>query len=132
MTRAPGSRAWVTLAVLLSAGFALLAHFAIIDRLPPTAGALLSLIPVAVVALWALRRSRHRAAAFLAILAFGATLWMGWDTLQHHFPDLFFVEHAGANLALAIVFGRTLFGAREPLCTRFARLLHGTLPAEVE
>ncbi|HEX7559297.1 MAG TPA: hypothetical protein VF386_08855, partial [Usitatibacter sp.] len=28
--------------------------------------------------------------------------------------------------------GRTLFGGREALCTRFARLLHGTLPVEVE
>lgn len=130
--RAPRSRAWVALAVLLSAGFALLAHFAIIDELTPTVGALLSLIPVTALALWAVRRSRHRAAALVAILAFGALLWMGWGTLQRHFPDLFFVEHAGANLALAFLFGRTLFGGREALCTRFARLLHGTLPAEVE
>ena len=132
MTRAPRSRAWIALAVLLSAGFALLAHFAIIDKLTPTVGALLSLVPVTALALWAVRRSRHRAAAFVAILAFGALLWMGWGTLQRHFPDLFFVEHAGANLALAFVFGRTLFGGREALCTRFARLLHGTLPVEVE
>jgi len=132
VTRAPRSRAWVALAVLLSAGFALLAHFAIIDELTPTVGALLSLVPVTALALWAVRRSRHRAAAFVAILAFGALLWMGWGTLRRHFPDLFFVEHAGANLALAFVFGRTLFGGREALCTRFARLLHGTLPVEVE
>lgn len=132
MTRVPRSRAWLALAVLLSAGFALLAHFAIIDELTPTVGALLSLVPVTALALWAARRSRHRAAAFVAILAFGALLWMGWGTLQRHFPDLFFVEHAGANLVLAFVFGRTLFGGREALCTRFARLLHGTLPVEVE
>lgn len=130
--RAPRSRAWVALAVLLSAGFALLAHFAIVDELTPTVGALLSLIPVTALALYAVRRSRHRAAALVAILAFGALLWMGWGTLQRHFPDLFFVEHAGANLVLAFVFGRTLFGGREALCTRLARLLHGTLPAEVE
>ncbi len=130
--RAPRSRAWVALAVLLSAGFALLAHFAIVDELTPTVGALLSLIPVTALALYAVRRSRHRAAALVAILAFGALLWMGWGTLQRHFPDLFFVEHAGANLVLAFVFGRTLFGGREALCTRFARLLHGTLPVEVE
>ncbi|HEX7560466.1 MAG TPA: hypothetical protein VF386_14785, partial [Usitatibacter sp.] len=130
--RAPRSRAWVALAVLLSAGFALLAHFAIVDELTPTVGALLSLIPVTALALYAVRRSRHRAAALVAILAFGALLWMGWGTLQRHFPDLFFVEHAGANLALAFLFGRTLFGGREALCTRLARLVHGTLPAEVE
>jgi uncharacterized membrane protein len=133
VTRVPGGRrAWVALAVLLSVGFALMAHFAIIDELTPTTGALLSLIPLAALALWALRRSRHRALAWSALLAIAAALWMGWGTLQRHFPDLFFLEHAGVNLALAILFGRTLFGGREALCTRFARLLHGTLPAEVE
>jgi len=44
---------------------------------------------------------------------------------------VFFIEHAGANAALAIVFGRTLAAGREPLCTRFARLVHGTMTPEL-
>ena len=58
-----------------------------------------------------------------------AAVWLGWPLLEQHFPSMFFVEHAGANLVLAIVFGRTLArGGREALCTRFARLLHGEIP----
>jgi len=61
-----------------------------------------------------------------------AAVWLGWPLIEHHFASMFFAEHAGANLVLAVVFGHTLLGNREALCTRFARLLHGTLPAEVE
>lgn len=99
--------------------------------LPPALGALLSLIPVILLAAWAVRPSRHRGAA-LAALAIGAlAAWLGWDALERHYASVLFVEHAGANLVLAIVFGRTLIGDREPLCTLFARLVHGTLPPEV-
>jgi uncharacterized membrane protein len=128
----PGrTRTSVALAVALSVGFAVLAHFSLIEGLTPTVGALLSLLPVAILAVWAMRRSRHRVLALFAIAAAGVALWLGWDTFQRHFPDLFFIEHAGANLVLAIVFGRTLLGGHEALCTRFARMLHGTLPDEV-
>jgi len=122
----------VALAVVSSVSFALLAHFAIVDGIPASMGALLSLVPLAALVAWAIRRSRRPLLlGILAALA-GVGLWIGWPQLVRHFPDLFFVEHAGANLALALVFGRTLVGAHEPLVTRFARLLHGTLPLEVE
>lgn len=122
----------VAFVVLFSASFALLAHFAIIEGLPAWAGAFLSLIPVALLILVAARRSRRPllVGSLLALAAAG--LWLGWPQLERHFPDLFFLEHAGANLALAVVFGRTLRSDGEPLVTRFARLLHGSLPPEVQ
>jgi uncharacterized membrane protein len=123
-------RWFAALAIALGISFALLAHFAIIDGLAPAWGALLSLVPVAGFALWAARRSRRRAAAFAAIALLAVALWLGWAALERNFQSVFFVEHAAANLILAFVFGRTLVGSREPLCTRFARLLHGALPPE--
>jgi uncharacterized membrane protein len=123
-------RLLAALAVALGISFALLAHFAIIDGLTPALGALLSLVPAAALALWAVRRSRHRTAALAALALAAVAVWLGWGALERNFPSVFFVEHAGANLVLAIVFGRTLVGSREPLCTRFARLLHGPLPPE--
>ncbi|HUP97403.1 MAG TPA: hypothetical protein VM073_05655 [Usitatibacter sp.] len=132
MTPEARRRSWVALAVVLSAGFAILAHASIIDGVSPTVGALLSLIPIAVLAAWALRRSRHRAAALAVVAMVAVVIAYEWGALERHFPSLFFVEHAGANLMLAIVFGRTLVAGHEPLVTRFARLLHGTIPPEVE
>ena len=127
-------RSWLALAVVLSAGFAILAHAAIVEGVSPTVGALLSLIPLTLLALWAVRRAQRRAAV-LAALAFSAAafaLWQGWSVLERHFPSLFFVEHAGTNLLLAVVFGRTLLAGREPLVARFARIVHGSIPPEVE
>jgi uncharacterized membrane protein len=118
--------------VVLSLAGAVLAHFAIVDRFSPLLGAVLSLIPLAFLALWAARRSRHRAWTAAAVALAALALWAGWGALERHFDSLFFVEHAGGNALLAVVFGRTLAAGREPLCTRFARILHPTLPPEVQ
>lgn len=132
MTAAPGGRAWVALGILLSAAFAILAHAALVDGLPRSAGAALSLVPLAIIAAWAVRRARHRGLALALVAAAALAIFLAWGGLERHFPDLLFLEHAGTNLALALLFGRTLAGGREPLCTRFARLVHGDLPPEVE
>jgi uncharacterized membrane protein len=131
VTGAPRNRAWVALGILLSVGFAILAHAAIVDGVPPAVGATLSLVPLSLLAFWAARRSRHRAAVVAAIALAAVALGLGWRELERHFSDLFFIEHAGANLALAVVFGRTLAAGHDPLCTRFARLVHDHLPPEV-
>ena len=131
MTPGLRTRTSVALAVAACVAFAVLAHFALVDELAPAIGALLSLAPPAILALWAARHSRHRSLALLAAGAAAIAVWLGWGLLERHFASLFFVEHAGANLVLAIVFGRTLVGGREPLCTRFARMVHGALPPEV-
>jgi uncharacterized membrane protein len=125
-------RVWIALAVLLSVSFAVVAHFAIVAGASPALGAALSLVPLAGLAFWAARRSRHRLAWLAAALATTAALWFWWGALERHFPDIFFVEHAGANLVLAIVFGRTLLKGHEALCTKFARVLHGPLAPNVE
>jgi uncharacterized membrane protein len=118
--------------VVLSVSFALLAHAALVDGIPPTAGAVLSLVPAALLAWWLVIRTQHRIVAAVALAALAAGLWLGWPHLERHFPDVLFIQHAGINLVLGTVFGRTLFGGREPLVTTFARLVHGTLPPEVE
>ena len=119
------------LVVVLSIAGAVLAHFAIVDRFSPALGALLSLVPAAALLLWVARRSRHRWAVAVAICAAALAIWAEWGNLERYFPSVFFVEHAGGNLLLAFVFGRTLAAGRVPLCTRFAELLHGALPPEV-
>ena len=121
----------VALAVIASAAFALLAHASLMDGLSPAVGAALSLVPLAALGAWIVRPARRGVAAAVAVLA-AAALWWGWAALERHFSDVFFLEHAGINLVLAFTFGRTLAPGHEPLCTRFARMLHGRLPPEVE
>lgn len=121
----------IALAVLLAVCAAVLAHYAIVQAQTPTLGALLSLLPVAGVAFVAMRRARRRETVLWILALCAAALWLGWGILERHFTNLFFIEHAGMNLLLAVTFGRTLVGTSEPLCTRFARIIHGTLQPEV-
>lgn len=132
MTPEGRKRLKVALVLVLSAGFALLAHAAIVQGLSPTVGALLSLVPAFLILGLVVARKRHRLAALAAAVVLAVAVWAYWPQLERHFRDLFFVQHLAINLALAIVFGRTLFAGREPLVTRFARMVHGTLPPEVE
>ena len=121
------------LGVALLICFAVGAHIAIVHgSRVPAVGAWLSVLPIVAFVAVPVIRSRRPLSAMLAVAAAVVALWMAWPVLERHFPSVFFLEHAGANLALAIVFGRTLVADREPLCTRFARLLHETLPPDVE
>jgi uncharacterized membrane protein len=91
------------------------------------AGMLVALVPIAV-AVGAIARSMKRPLLLLVPVAAAAlAAWIERGTLERHFTDLYFLEHAGMMLTLAIVFGRTLLPGEEPLCTRFARLVHGSI-----
>ena len=129
MTWAPGGRGWIALGIVLSVAFAVLAHAALVEGTPPAVGAAVSAVPLILIVL--VTAGRRPAILALALAATALALWASWGTLEHHFPDLLFIEHAGTNLALAVLFGRTLVGAREALITSCARLVHGSLPPEV-
>lgn len=128
MTPAAPRRAWVVvLLAVLSVAFAVAAHAALVDGLPPAAGALLSLVPLSLLVLWVFRRTSHRVVALALVTAGVVALAFEFPALERHFPSVFFLEHAGGNLLLATLFGRTLFAGREPLVTSFARVAHGGL-----
>ena len=124
-------RARTALAVAVPAAFAIAAHLAIVEGLDARVGAVLSLVPLGFLLLWFARRSsRHVAAIGIAVAGIAAA-WLAFPALESYFPSLFFIEHAGAQLVLAIVFGRTLAPGREPLVARFAHIAHGHLPPDV-
>jgi len=86
---------------------------------------LLGLTPI-VVALGLLAwRASHPALTVAGIaLLLGGLAWL-WPTLRHNVALLYFVQHAGINLALATLFGRSLLGPGEALITQLARAVHG-------
>lgn len=132
MIAAPRSAA-LAVAVVLLAMLAIAAHLSIVGGASRSIGAWMSLAPFAAIAVGVARRPQHHRFMLVAgAVAAVAALWLAWPLLERNFPDLLFVEHAGAYGALAFVFGRTLAHGREPLCTRFARIVHGSLPPDVE
>jgi uncharacterized membrane protein len=124
-------RARTALAVAASAAFALAAHAAIMQGLPAPAGALLALVPVAILLLAFTRRSARKLAGIGLAVGVALLAWVAFPSLKLNFPSLFFLEHAGGQLLLACLFGRTLMKGHEPLVTQFARAFHGELKPEV-
>jgi uncharacterized membrane protein len=64
------------------------------------------------------------------VLAIGiacAGLLVFWNGIEHHFQWIYWIEHAGSQGILCIAFGRTLSAGREPMCSYFARMVHGKL-----
>lgn len=131
MTGQRRARPRVVAVALLSVAGAALAHYAIASGKSPTLGAFLALVPITVIAALAIRRSKHRGSLLLALAIAAVIVWAGWDALERNFPSVFFLEHAGTNLLLGAMFGRTLAGDGEPLVTRFARIVHGSLTPDV-
>jgi uncharacterized membrane protein len=123
-------RARTALAVAASVAFALAAHAAIVEGLSAPTGALLALVPLALLLFLMARRSARRWAGVAVLAAGAAVAWLAFPALKLNFPSLFFVEHAGGQLLLAFIFGRTLARGEEPLVTQFARAFHGELPPE--
>ena len=105
--------AWAILAHLGSAGGGD-PDFAVAMALAPIAAILAAII-------W--RRSPRLATA--AVTGFTIGVILSWPALRSNVALLYFVQHAGTNLALAALFGRTLLPGREALVTHFALLAHG-------
>ena len=69
-------------------------------------------------------RSRHRYAWLLLCAALAALTWRHVDAIGDHAVWVYFIQHAGGNAILALIFGRSLVGNRVPLCSRIAAITH--------
>lgn len=104
--------------------WALFAHYASAeegDSDVATALAGASMLAVIVLLLW---RVRNRGWLVVGTLATMALLAGCWPFLRRNVALLYYLQHVGANLALAVLFGRSLFGSGDSLVTHFARLAH--------
>ena len=72
-----------------------------------------------------------RVVTVLACAGCAVLLVLHSDVIGRNLGLVYFIQATCTNAALAIVFGRSLTGAREPLCTRFARMVRGELDPEV-
>ncbi|WER48173.1 acyl carrier protein [Cupriavidus sp. WKF15] len=91
----------------------------------------LGLAPFLLIALVAAWRSAPRLPWLLLLAACGLALWVGRMPLAAHFGWTYFLQHFGANAALAAMFGRTLRPGGMPLCTEFAAAVHGPLTPDM-
>jgi len=109
----------------LVVAWAILAHYGSSAAGGSDLAVILGTAPIVVVALMLLWRSASPLVVGLAGLLVGGLLIWAWPLLRQNVELLYYIQHLGTNLALATLFGKTLFGGREALITQFAKMAHG-------
>lgn len=117
---------WLGLTVLV-VGYPVLAHYTNQSTHYRHFGVWVAVLPLVLLALFLGWRSTQRTFN-LALLGLAcALLWWVWPFLEQYYGTIYWIQHAGMQLILFVVFGRTLLGGRLPLCTHFARAVHAPL-----
>ena len=112
---------WLSIAVLVI-GYPLMAHYTNEFAHNGNLGALVAIAPVVAIILMSVRQSIGLLIMLSVMLCIA--LWAGWPALTQHFSLVYWLQDASIQLILFITFGRTLITGQQPLCTRFAEMLH--------
>lgn len=97
----------------------------------PSLGVAVSLAPSLAILAGLTWRSPMKPAMLLLCAIVAGLLWGFWGALERNFSWVYLLQHAGTYAMLAAVFGVTLARGRQPLCTRFAEAVHGSLAPDV-
>src|SRR5690349_4809304 len=123
---------WKYLAALLCLGFPLSAHFVLLKQDDGMLRLLMLFLPLLVIGGWVLLRAPNKPLYLSIIAAVAAGIYAIEQHSHGGLAITFGLPHAAAYIFLTWLFGRTLLGGREPLITRVARRLHGSLPPQIE
>ncbi|HWO99480.1 MAG TPA: hypothetical protein VNL74_02480 [Methylococcus sp.] len=126
-------RRWIVLGLVVVA-YAVLFHYFTAYTEETPSNRLFLLAPLLLAGLVLAWRSRWRVPSLALCALVVLVVWWLRDRVVSG-ESVFYVylaEHVTVYGLLGLVFGRSLLPAREPLCTRFAREVHGELPPEVE
>ena len=109
---------------LAGAAYLTFSHLLTIDARPSLWMLALGVTPVTVMGLLAAWHSRLRWVALPLLALLALTVGVYLEDLRNHVNWLYFVQHAGTMLLLAITFGSTLGqGDANALCSRVTRLM---------
>lgn len=109
----------------LSGTYVWLAYLTTTQSEQGTLAAIVAITPVLAFALVLAWRARHRGLSVAAWCCAVAGLVLAWPLIEARFAWVYFIQHAGVFMLLALTFGRTLLPREEPLITRLARMVHG-------
>jgi uncharacterized membrane protein len=125
---------WLWKALILPAciGYQVLVHSALVGEHGRMLRLALAATPLLIIGCWVARSARNKLLWTLVLMAAAATVYAVERQEQLGLPAMTALTHAGINLFMLWVFGRTLRHDREPLITGFARRVHGALPPYIE
>lgn len=105
--------------------WAVLAHQGSAGDANPDFSAALATAPIVAIVVMLLWRVGNPLWIALGGLGVLALLAWSWPILRQNIALLYYIQHVGTNLALGLLFGRSLLGPGEALVTQFARFAHG-------
>ena len=119
------------LVVLACLGYPWLAHAAMMDNHAIFLRMILVFVPLTVLAYWTIKQSSYRLLWSFVFIAAAVTIYIVRYKFLLNYNAAFGIPHAAINLFLLWFFGHTLLPGRDPLITRLARRVHGTLDAQM-
>lgn len=123
---------WTALILLACVGYQWLVHSAVMGEQADSIRLALTLLPLLALACWVMTRSRNKPLWFFLLLAAGVATFLLEREERWGLAAAYGIPHAAIYLFLLWFFGHTLLRGKEPLVTRLARRVHGTLPPELE
>ncbi len=120
------------LALLVCMGYPWLVHSTYVAQQAAPLRMALTLGPLLGLCFWLITLCRGRPWWPLVLLLAGAAIYFIGLQDRWSLMVAYGLPHAAVNLFLLGFFGRTLLRGREPLITRLARRLHGTLAPDIE
>jgi uncharacterized membrane protein len=125
---------WSSTALVLLACCACqwLVHAAIVETPSAPVRLALMLAPLLAAACWIATRARRKALWLLVLLAAGGGIFLLEARAGRGLAAAYGLPHAAMYLLLLWFFSRTLAPGNEPLITRLARRVHGSLPPAMQ
>ena len=129
-----GRFGWLWAALILAAcvGYQWLVHSAVMGEQTDSIRLALTLLPLLALACWVMTRARNKPLWFFVLLAAGVATFLLEREQRLGLAAAYGIPHAAIYLFLLWFFGHTLWRGKEPLVTRLARRVHGTLTPEME
>ena len=115
---------------VLVIGYSLLAHYTNQSADRAQLGAVVAFAPAFLITLLFAWRSPRRLMMLALLAVTTAILAWQWSALTQNVGLVYWLQYMSMQLVLFIMFARTLFGGRKPLCTRFAESVHAPLSPE--
>lgn len=119
---------WPALLLLAGAGYQWLVYSAVAGGQVAPVHIALAFLPLVALAAWVVTRARRKLLWSIALCAAAALLYALEQQANWGPAAAYSVPHAAIYLSLLVLFARTLRSGHEPLITRLARSVHGTLP----
>lgn len=122
---------WPALIVLLGVGYQCLVYSAVGGGQIDAIRIALAFLPLLALAWWIAARARHKLRWGLVLCAAGGAIYALERQEHWGLAAAYGIPHAVIYAALLWLFARTLRPGHEPLITRLARRVHGTLPPQL-